>query len=90
MLRSDTNDNADAVALSALVWTLAEPDRAARLLATTGLEPEDLRARVGDPVVLAAALGFLEAHEPDLVACADALDMKPESLVAARMALEVR
>ncbi len=41
-------------------------------------------------MVLAAALGFLEAHEPDLVACAEALDMKPESLVAARTALEVR
>jgi hypothetical protein len=90
MLRTDTNDNADAIALKALVWTLGEPDRAARLLATTGLDPQGLRSRVGDPVVLAAALGFLEAHEPDLVACAAALDLKPEALVAARATLEDR
>ena len=86
----DTNDKAEAVALRALVWTLAEPDRASRLLATTGLDPQDLRARAGDPVVLAAALGFLEAYEPDLIACAAALDIKPEALVAARAMLEDR
>lgn len=94
MPRIDTNDNAgddaDALALRALVWTLAEPERAMRLLSVTGLDPADLRARAGDPVVLAAALGFLEAHEPDLVACAAALDAKPEALVRARATLEER
>jgi hypothetical protein len=38
--------------------------------------------------VLAALLGFLESHEPDLIACAEALDRKPEHLVRARMELE--
>jgi hypothetical protein len=33
-------------------------------------------------------LGFVEAHEPDLVACADALDVPPAALVEARRALE--
>jgi hypothetical protein len=33
-------------------------------------------------------LGFLEAHEPDLVACAAELGIKPEALVAARRSLE--
>jgi hypothetical protein len=73
-----------------LVWTLAEPDRAMRLLSTTGLDPRDLRTRASEPAVLAAALGFLEAYEPDLVACAAALEMKPEALVAARAMLEDR
>ncbi|MCW3847082.1 DUF3572 domain-containing protein [Sphingomonas sp. LB-2] len=77
-----------ALALGALVWTLGEPGRANRLLDLTGLEPGELRARAGDPALLAATLGFLEAHEPDLIACAEALDVKPTELTAARAALE--
>ncbi|HEX8400648.1 MAG TPA: DUF3572 domain-containing protein [Allosphingosinicella sp.] len=84
----DTNDEAAALGLSALVWTLDDGERAARLLALTGLTPDDLRTRIGEPALLGAVLGFLEAHEPDLLACADALEVKPERLVAARRVLE--
>lgn len=80
--------NADAIALRALVWTLGDPGRASRLLDLTGLDPARLRARAGEPALLAATLGFLEAHEPDLVACAEALSVKPAALVAARAELE--
>ena len=52
-----TNEDAVSLALQALVWTLNEPDRADRLLAVTGLDPDDLRSRVGEPAVLSAALG---------------------------------
>ena len=69
------------LALQALVWTLESPARAERLLALTGLSPAELRGGAGEPGVLAAILAFLEAHEADLVACA-------EALVAARRALE--
>ena len=85
----DTNrDDPVALALSALAWTLDDASRAERLLALTGLTPGDLRDRAADPAVLAAVLGFLEAHEPDLVACAEALDRRPDALVAARAELE--
>jgi len=91
MRTPDTNTSsgpdAAALALQALAWTLADEDRAQRLVDTTGLFPDDLRARIGEPAVLAAALGFLENHEPDLLACADDLDVRPEALVAARRAL---
>jgi len=80
--------NAEALALGALVWTLGDSARASRLLDLTGLDPSDLRARAGDPSLLAATLGFLEAYEPDLIACAEALEVKPSELVAARAALE--
>jgi hypothetical protein len=83
-----TIDAARAVALHALGWTLAEPDRADRLLATTGLTPADLRARIEHPQMLAAVLGFLLAHEPDLIACGAALDETPETLVAAHHLLD--
>ena len=76
------------LALQALAWTLAESDRAARLLALTGLDAADLRTRAGESATLAAVLGFVEAHEPDLVACAEALGVPPAALVEARRALE--
>jgi hypothetical protein len=87
MRNQDTNDP-ETLALAALGWALAEPARAQRLLALTGLTPDDLRDRVGEPSLLAAVLGFLEAHEPDLVACAEAIEAKPADLVEARRRLE--
>ena len=89
MTRHDTNlPDPEALALSALGWTLSEEPRAERLLALTGLTPSDLRTRLGDPGLLAAVLGFLEAHEPDLIACAEALGTTPATLVDARRRLE--
>jgi len=84
---SHTAEDAVATALGALAWTLGEPARAARLLDLTGLAPADLRARADEPAVLAAVIGFLEAHEPDLVACAGAIGTTPERLLAAGRAL---
>ncbi len=88
MLRTPTNrPDAQTIGLQALAWTLSDGDRAERLLAVTGLDVDDLRARAMEPAVLDAVLGFLEAHEPDLLACAEALDVKPEALVQARAEL---
>ena len=83
----ETNDP-EALALAALGWTLADEARAQRLLALTGLSPDELRARLGERDLLAAVLAFLEAHEPDLVAAAEALGVPPAELVAARHRLE--
>ena len=58
------------------------------MLALTGLTGDDLRIRAGEPAVLAAVLAFLEAYEPDLIACAEALEIAPATLVQAREALE--
>jgi hypothetical protein len=89
MLRDRTNPpDPEALALSALAWMLAEEARAQRLLALTGLSGADLRERLAEPSVLAAVLGFLEAHEPDLVACAEALGIEPRALTDARRNLE--
>ena len=88
MQRPDTNEDASELALRALVWTLAEPARAMRLLDLTGLTPTDLKARASHPQVLGAVLGFLEANEADLVACAQGLEVAPEALVRAHVALE--
>jgi hypothetical protein len=66
---------------------LADGDRAGRLLALTGLTPEILRDRLTDRTTLAAVLEYLEGHEPDLLLAADALNVPPERLAAARREL---
>ncbi|MGF1549916.1 MAG: DUF3572 family protein [Sphingomonadaceae bacterium] len=88
MRRDKTNDDPAALALAALGWILSDRRRAERLLALTGLDPEALRARLEEPALHLAVLGFLEGHEPDLVACAEALGLDPASLAAARRELE--
>lgn len=83
-----TNSHAETIGLQALFWVLGEPERAGRLLALTGLSPDQLRAGAGEPALLASVVTFLEAHEPDLLACAEALEVPAPALVAAREALE--
>ena len=87
MTGATTND-AIALALRALAATLGDQRLATRFLSVSGIEPPDLRQRAGDPALLAALLRFLEAHEPDLVAIAGELEVKPTELVAARRELE--
>lgn len=72
-----------ALALSALGWVLSSEDRAGRLLALTGLTPDALREGLGDDGMLGAVLEFLCAHEPDLIAAAEALGVTPEALAGA-------
>ncbi len=76
-------DADEALALQALGWILTDEPRAERLLALTGLGPDDLRGSLGERTTLAAMLSFLTAYEADLVACSVALHIKPEALAAA-------
>lgn len=89
-IAKDAVNQAMATALSALGWTLSDTARADRLLALTGLSPSDLRENIENPSTLAALLIFLEAHEPDLIACAAALHIDPAELVGARAILEAQ
>ncbi|SCW63144.1 Protein of unknown function [Sphingobium faniae] len=89
-MRPDTHNgrqespDAPTLALMALAWTVEDERRADRLLALTGLDADALRAGIGDPGVLGAVLAFLADHEPDLIACAQALETIPEALIAAK------
>lgn len=84
----ETNTDPSTLALLALAWCLEDSRRAERLLGVTGLTTNDLRDRVGAPEVQSAVLAFLESHEPDLIACAEALLVAPLRLVAARQELD--
>jgi len=87
-MKADQTNDAEAMALGALGWTLSDDARASRLVALTGLTPAGMRERLEDRDFLAEVLRFLEGHEPDLVACAGDLGVPPARLVAAREALE--
>ena len=76
------------LALAALAATLGCERRAQRFIDLTGIGTDELRARAADPVLLAALLRFLEAHEPDLLAVAEDLGCTPQDLVEARARLE--
>ena len=83
-----TPNDPHAIALSALAATLTDERRAHRFLDVTGIGTDELRRRAGDPSLLTAVLSFLEAHEPDLIAVAEQMEITPEQLVRARMELE--
>ena len=76
-----------SVALQALAWVLADERRAQRFLDLTGLTPEELRTGIGSAEMQGSVLDFLAAHEPDLVAAAEALAISPEEIAAANRAL---
>ncbi|WP_343614363.1 DUF3572 domain-containing protein [Novosphingobium sp.] len=94
ILRDSSPQPADpqALALSALGWVLGDEDRAERLIALTGITPDELRDRLGAGEasrreVLTAMMDFLMAYEPDLLACAEALGVPPEVLADAHAKL---
>jgi hypothetical protein len=76
------------LALSALAATLGDDRRAQRFLDLTGIGTEELRDGANDPVLLAALIAFLEAHEPDLISVSQEIGVDPASLSAARLRLE--
>jgi hypothetical protein len=85
---TETPNDPVALALAALAATLGDERRARRFLDLTGIGTDELRSKAGDPVLLAALVRFLEAHEPDLIAIAEQLGVGPADLVEARRQLE--
>ena len=83
-----SQNDPEALALAALAATLTDERRAERFLAVTGLSPDGIRSRLTDRSLLAACIVFLENHEPDLVAVAGDIGVKPEQLLMARAELE--
>ena len=80
-------DAAEAVGVEALGYLANDTDLLSRFLALSGADVSDLRSLAGQPGFLSGVLDFLCAHEPDLVAFAQAGDRTPEEVVAARHVL---
>lgn len=80
-------DQALVLALRALAFVASQPELIERLLAVTGLTPEQLRDAAEDPALLVGVLDFLLAHEPDLVAFCEAEGCDPAAPAEARRCL---
>lgn len=70
----------DALAFRIIGFVVSEPGRAQRFLDLTGLDAAQLRSRIDDPTLWRAAIQFVAAHEPDLMACAESLGLPPAEL----------
>lgn len=80
-------DEAEAMALRALAWLLADAEAAGAFLAGTGTGPETLRARLGDPAFLAGVLDHLLEDEARVIAFARTEGIDPAAPARARAAL---
>ncbi|MHC2000486.1 DUF3572 domain-containing protein [Methylobacterium sp. CM6241] len=82
--KSDRPDrSAEQVAISVLGWIAEDGDRLLPFMASSGLTPDTLRESAADPAFLSAVLDHVMGDEAVLIACATALDMKPERIADA-------
>lgn len=75
------------LALQALAHVAGDEAMGPRFLALTGMDVAELRANADQPATLVALLDYLMANEPDLVATAEAIGVKPDQLAGAARAL---
>ncbi len=86
-MQSASPDSARSLAVSALSFIAADPDRLGRFLGITGLGPDNLRTAAGDPAFLGSVLDYLVADEALLVEFAADAGLKPETIARAHAAL---
>ena len=80
-------EQAETLALQALGYLAADEDRLYRFLLSTGLTPQDVRDRVGDPAFLAGVLDHLLTDDALVVAFAEDNALEPEAVMTARRRL---
>ncbi|PTM43277.1 DUF3572 domain-containing protein [Bosea sp. 124] len=84
MARPPSLQDAETLALRALGFLAAEPERLEPFLATTGLGPATLRAAASDPGFLSAVLDHIGGSDSLLLEFAGNLGVSPESVAQAR------
>ncbi|MFN3276220.1 MAG: DUF3572 domain-containing protein [Paracoccus sp. (in: a-proteobacteria)] len=80
-------DRARDLATDLLLHLTGHPDLMQDFLTTTGLSAGDLRMMAQDGSAGAALLDFLAEDDARLIACAQALSVTPQDLMAARTVL---
>ena len=89
----DTNADAErraarALAVDALAFLAADPERIGRFLALTGIGPGDVRSAAAEPHFLAGVLDHVSGDERLLLEFAAHAEIKPAVVERARMSLE--
>src|ERR1700727_1201047 len=86
-MQSASVESARSLAVSALSFIAADPERLNRFLSITGLGPDTLRTAARDPAFLGSVLDYLVADEKLLVEFAADAGLKPEAVARAHEAL---
>jgi len=80
-------EQAETFALQALAWLASDDEMLGGFMGLSGLAPEELRSRAGDAEFLGAVLDYILSADAYVLALSDALNTKPDQVIAARIAL---
>lgn len=80
-------EQAEMLAISALGWLAADPERLERFVAVSGLDLGDLRRAATEPGFAAGVLDYICSDEPTLLALAEHAKLPPEQIAGAQMLL---
>ncbi|MHA3977631.1 DUF3572 domain-containing protein [Halovulum sp. GXIMD14794] len=86
-MNSISSERAESIAIAALGFIAAEPERAGAFLGATGASVEDLRQRARDPEFLGFVLDFLLQDDQAVMDFASEMPCRPEDVLRARAAL---
>jgi len=78
---------AEIVAIQALNFIAADPERLGLFLAETGIGPDTLRTSAAEPRFLASVLDFVLRDDATVKAFAKASELHPTNIAAARQVL---
>ena len=78
---------AEALAVEALGFLAAEPERLGRFLAVTGIGPDEIRDAAREPHFLAGLLDHIASDESMLIEFAAHAKIKPDAVLRAATAL---
>jgi Protein of unknown function (DUF3572) len=81
------NAAAETLALKGLAFLAGDGEVLTRFLSLSGLDPQDLRARADDPLLLAAVLDFILQDDQLTLGFAEAEGIEPKLIHDARRAL---
>lgn len=82
-MKTVRNEQAEALAIKALIWLTQEPELMSRFLTLTGIDASAIRSAAREPGFLGGVLQFLLTHEPTLLRFCEATEVEPNSVVAA-------
>ncbi|TMJ04287.1 MAG: DUF3572 family protein [Alphaproteobacteria bacterium] len=82
-----TRKIAENLAIQALGFMAADPERLGAFLAATGIGPEMIRRAAAEPSFLAGVLDYVVADEPLLIAVAEHAELGPQDIEHAQAVL---
>ena len=81
------SEQAETVALQALVWILEDEDITLRFLGMSGADLQALRQGADKPEVLCSVMDFILMDDSMVIKFAGSVNMSPENVAAARYSL---